>query len=451
MDLNQTHKIFFIGIGGIGMSALARYFKYQGKDISGYDLTPTPLTDALQSEGINVQFDENTDKLPDDVDLVIYTPAIPKDNFLFVHYQKAAHIPLLKRSEVLGILSENSFTIAVAGTHGKTSISAITAQLLKSAGLNVTALIGGIGKNFGSNVVLSENPEYLLLEADEYDRSFLTLKPDIAVVSSIDEDHLDVYNNINSLLEGFRRFTERINPDGVLISRSGLKTKLQFDGETVSYGTDREADIHADNIVVRNGQFVFDLVSDKMKIGNISLQVPGLHYIENALAAMAVGIQLGLNEKQIKRGAETFAGVERRFDVLYTGDVVFIDDYAHHPEEIRATVSAARKLYPGRKISGAFQPHLYSRTRDLADDFAAALSALDAVILLDIYPARENPIPGVSSEMILTKLTVHQKYLMSKAELVEYAGQLTNEVFLTMGAGDIGLLVNDIKNRIMNR
>ncbi len=451
MDLNQTHKIFFIGIGGIGMSALARYFKYQGKDISGYDLTPTPLTDALQSEGINVQFDENTDKLPDDVDLVIYTPAIPKDNFLFVHYQKAAHIPLLKRSEVLGILSENSFTIAVAGTHGKTSISAITAQLLKSAGLNVTALIGGIGKNFGSNVVLSENPEYLLLEADEYDRSFLTLKPDIAVVSSIDEDHLDVYNNINSLLEGFRRFTERINPGGVLISRSGLQTKLQFDGETVSYGTDREADIHADNIVVRNGQFVFDLVSDKMKIGNISLQVPGLHYIENALAAMAVGIQLGLNEKQIKRGAETFAGVERRFDVLYTGDVVFIDDYAHHPEEIRATVSAARKLYPGRKISGAFQPHLYSRTRDLADDFAAALSALDAVILLDIYPARENPIPGVSSEMILTKLTVHQKYLMSKAELVEYAGQLTNEVFLTMGAGDIGLLVNDIKNRIMNR
>ncbi len=447
MDWKHIHKIFFIGIGGIGMSALARYFKHLGKDVSGYDLTPTPLTEELLSEGIAICFDEDTEKLPENIDLVIYTPAVPDDNLLFSWYQ-SRNVPFLKRSEVLGILSEETFTIAIAGTHGKTSISAITAHLLKSSGLSVTALFGGISKNYGSNVILSKSPEYLLLEADEYDRSFLTLKPDIAVVSSIDEDHLDIYNNIDSLLDGFRKFTGGIRSGGVLIYQSKLKTKLMFDGKSISYSADKDADIYAKNITIENGYFVFDFVSDKMRIKNIKLHVPGLHYIENTLAAIAVGIHLGLNEKQIKEGVENFNGVERRFDTHFSGNVVYIDDYAHHPEEIRATIHAVRMLYPGRKIIGAFQPHLYSRTRDFANEFAAALSALDEVILLDIYPAREKPIPGVSSEMILKKISGKNKFLLDKAELIAYAGKLTNEIFLTLGAGDIGLLAEKIKNRL---
>jgi len=447
MDWNHIHKIFFIGIGGIGMSALARYFKYLGKDVSGYDLTPTPLTEELISEGIAIRFDEDTEKLPENIDLVIYTPAVPDDNVLFSWYQ-SRNVPFLKRSEALGVLSEETFTIAIAGTHGKTSISAITAHLLKSSGLSVTALFGGIPKNYGSNVILSESPEYLLLEADEFDRSFLTLNPDIAVVSSIDEDHLDIYNNIDSLLDGFRKFTGRIRSGGVLIYQSKLKTKLMFDGKSISYSADKDADINAKNITIENGYFVFDFVSDKMRINNIKLHIPGLHYIENTLAAIAVGIHLGLNEKQIKEGVESFKGVERGFDTHISGEVVYIDDYAHHPEEIRATVHAVRMLYPGRKIVGAFQPHLYSRTRDFADEFAAALSTLDEVILLDIYPAREKPIPGVSSEMILKKVTGKNKFLLSKTELLAYAGKLTNEIFLTLGAGDIGLLTDKIKNRL---
>jgi UDP-N-acetylmuramate--alanine ligase len=450
MNLDQTHSIFFIGIGGIGMSALARYFKYHGKEVFGYDLTPTPLTDQLIKEGIPVQFDENTETLPYRVDLVVFTPAVPMENRLFNHFL-TKNVPLRKRSEILGILSEDIFTIAIAGTHGKTSISAMTAHLLKSAGLQVSALIGGICKNYGSNVILSDNTSYLVVEADEYDRSFLTLKPDIAVISSVDADHLDIYGNLDTMTESFSAFSKLLSPDGLLICQQAVSSKIVCDKNIILYGIHDNADIRAENITITNGRFVFDLVAKDRKIKGLSIQVPGLHYVENTLAAISVAIRLGLDDTQIRKGVESFQGVERRFDVRFDGDVVYIDDYAHHPEELKATIGAARMLYPGRKICGVFQPHLYSRTRDFADEFAAVLSELDEVILLDIYPAREKPEAGVSSEMILKKISKPTKYLFGKKELISYISRLTNEVFLTLGAGDIGLLADKIVEKLEKR
>jgi len=450
MDFNQIHKIFFLGAGGIGMSALARYFNKQGKEIFGYDLTATPLTNQLISEGVSIQFDENINTLPEAIDLVIYTPAIPTDNQLYSFYSNS-NIPILKRSEVLGLLSENLFTIAIAGTHGKTSISAITAHLLKSSGLQVTALIGGICKNYNSNTILSENSEYMLLEADEFDKSFLTLKPDIAVISSMDADHLDIYNNKENLVKSFKEFANQIKPQGTLICNSKLKPEFTSQSNTIYYGINSDTDIIAENIRIENGQFVFDFVTTKIRIDHIKLTVPGMHYIENTLAAAAIGYELGLNGKQIKQGIESFIGITRRFETRYAGNVVYIDDYAHHPEEIKVTIDAVRMLYPNKRIIGAFQPHLYSRTRDFADDFATVLSQLDEVILLDIYPAREEPIPGVSSEMILEKIENQNKRLLSKTELLKYFETIHNGVILTLGAGDIGLLADEIENELNTR
>jgi len=431
------------------MSALARYFKYYGKEVFGYDLTPTPLTDQLIKEGIPVQFDENTETLPDRVDLVVFTPAVPMENRLFNHFL-TKNVPLRKRSEILGMLSEDIFTIAIAGTHGKTSISAMTAHLLKSAGLQVSALIGGICKNYGSNVILSDNTSYLVVEADEYDRSFHTLKPDIAVISSVDADHLDIYGNLDTITESFSAFSKLVSPDGLLICQQAVSSKIVCDKNIILYGIHDDADTRAENITITNGRFVFDFVAKDRKIKGLSIQVPGLHYVENTLAAISVAIRLGLDDTQIRKGVESFQGVERRFDVRFDGDVVYIDDYAHHPEELKATIGASRMLYPGRKICGVFQPHLYSRTRDFADEFAAVLSELDEVILLDIYPAREKPVAGISSEMILKKINNTDKHLFNKEELITFVRQLTNEVFLTLGAGDIGLLADEIANTGLN-
>jgi len=450
MDFNQIHKIFFLGVGGIGMSALARYFNYQGKEIFGYDLTSTSLTDQLIAEGVTIQFDENINTLPKAIDLVIYTPAIPTDNQLYSFYLNSK-IPVLKRSEVLGLLSENLFTIAIAGTHGKTSISAIATHILKSSGLQITALIGGICKNYDSNTILSKNSKYILLEADEFDRSFLTLKPDIAVISSMDADHLDIYNNKDNLVNSFKEFANQIKLQGTLICNSKLKTEFTSQSNTIYYGINSDADIIAENIRIENGQFVFDFVTTKIRIDHIKLTVPGIHYIENTLAAAAIGYELGLNGEQIKQGIESFIGISRRFETRYTGNVVYIDDYAHHPEEIRVTIDAVQMLYPNKRIIGAFQPHLYSRTRDFADDFSRVLSQLDEVILLDIYPAREEPIPRVSSEMILEKIENQNKRLLTKTELLRYLKTIQNEVILTMGAGDIGLLADEIENELNTR
>lgn len=427
------------------MSALARYFNQQGKKISGYDLTPTPLTDQLIEEGMKIQFNEDFQSLSADIDMVIYTPAIPKQNKLYQHLS-TLDVPFLKRSQVLGLLSENMFTIAIAGTHGKTSISAITAHLLKSNGIPVTALIGGICKNYNSNAILSQNTQFMLVEADEFDKSFLTIKPDIALISSMDSDHLDVYNDRKNLVESFKEFSQLIKTGGTLFYHYKLKGEFIINGQSITYGMNSDADIRAENIRVDGHSFVFDFVTDNIYIQDVHVTVPGKHYIENATAAMGIGLHLGLKAIQLKRGIESFTGVERRFEIKCLKNPVYIDDYAHHPEEIRVTIEAIRMLFPGKKITGIFQPHLYSRTRDFAIEFAKELSKLDEIILLEIYPAREKPIKGVSSEIILEHITNPNKRILAKKELLEYVKIFKNEILLTIGAGDIGILANKIEN-----
>lgn len=451
MDLNKVNKMYFLGIGGIGMSALARYFLHQGMEIHGYDLTPTPLTTQLQNEGMIIHFDEDISKIPTDLDLVINTPAIPKENIELLHLQKSG-IPLLKRAELIGDLSDQMFTIAVAGTHGKTSICALTAHLLKSAGINVTALIGGILNNYHSNFIVSETTDALVVEADEFDRSFLQLHPNIAVISSMDADHLDIYNNKETLHDSFRLFAKRTVGEGVLIINQKLEKLIDLPENTISYGLDEMSDVNASDIHVAEGRFVFDLQYKQEMVHQIKLQVPGYHYVENALAAAAIGFQFELSADQIKEGLESFTGVERRFEYkINKNDLVFIDDYAHHPEEIRVTVEAVKTLFPDKKITGVFQPHLFSRTRDFADEFAASLEPLDEIILLPIYPAREKPIPGITSSIILDQVKNSNKQLLNKGELVAYLANKPIEILITLGAGDIGLMVTEIEKELLKK
>ena len=448
MNLNKINKMYFLGIGGIGMSALARYFNGEGKQIFGYDLTSSPLTKQLEAEGMEIHYEEDTSKIPSDIDLVVITPAVPAENTELVYFIREG-IPMIKRAQLIGQLSHDYFTIAIAGTHGKTSISAIAAHLLKSAGINLTAFVGGICRNYNSNLVLSEKTDYLLVEADEFDRSFLNLKPDIAVISSMDADHLDIYGNKEELVNTFKKFAGLLNKKGVFIRNKSLPAFNLPDVKTTTYGIHPDASIKAVNIHIHNGQFVFDLETEEQIIAGIAMQIPGYHYIENALAAAAIGIQLGLNGDQIKAGLEGFTGVERRFEIrINQNKQVFIDDYAHHPEEIKATISAVKMLHPDKKITAIFQPHLFSRTKDFADDFATALSEVDELILLDIYPAREKPIPGITSETILSGIQNTDKRIMAKHELLEYLEKNKPELVLTMGAGDIGLLTKKIEKAL---
>ena len=437
--------MYFLGIGGIGMSALARYFNGEGKHIFGYDLTSSPLTRKLESEGMEIHYEEKPYNIPPDIDLVVLTPAVPAENTELIYFlQKGT--PIIKRAQLIGQLSHDYFTIAVAGTHGKTSISAIAAHLLKSAGLQLTAFVGGICRNYQSNLILSEKTDYLLVEADEFDRSFLNLKPDIAVISSMDADHLDIYGSKKELVSTFKKFAGLLNKNGTFIRNKSLPALKLSAGKTITYGIHPGAGVKAVNIHIRNGQFVFDLETDKQKIPDIAMQIPGYHYIENALAAAAIGLRLGLSCDQIKTGLEGFLGVERRFEIrINTNNQVYIDDYAHHPEEIKATISAVKMLHPDKKITAVFQPHLFSRTKDFTDDFAAALSEVDHLILLDIYPAREKPIPGITSDIILSKTQTADKKILSKNELLKYLEVNKPELLLTMGAGDIGLLTNQIE------
>lgn len=449
MNLNQVYKMYFLGIGGIGMSALARYFNKAGKQIYGYDLTSTPLTDSLEAEGMVIHFTEDLNQIPDDIDLVVYTPAVPVENKEFI-YLKAKGIPFIKRAQLIGQLSREHFTIAVAGTHGKTSISAIAAHVLKLAKLNLNAFVGGICLNYDSNLILSDKTDYLLVEADEFDRSFLNLHPDIAVISSMDADHLDIYEDKEDLQNTFRQFAGLLDNKGVFIRNISLPDFQLQGAKSLTYGIRSDADIRATNISVINGQFVFELWNGEDKIGEITMQIPGHHYIENALAAAAIGLQLGLSKKQIVEGLESFSGVERRFETKFnTDDRIFIDDYAHHPEEIKATISAVKMLHPDKPITAIFQPHLFSRTKDFADEFAAALSLVDQLILLDIYPAREKPIPGITSDSILSKVKITNKKRMGKNELLEYLRKDKPALTLTMGAGDIGLLIKRIEKALI--
>lgn len=447
---NRNKIIYFLGIGGIGMSALARWYKHQGASIFGYDAVSSSLTDELISEGMNIHFEDDIRQIPENIDLVIYTPAIPNDNNEFVYFKKSG-ILILKRAEIIGQITENHFTIAIAGTHGKTSISALTAHILQHSGVNITAFVGGICRNYNSNLILSKSPNYLIIEADEYDKSFLQIEPNISVISSMDKDHLDIYHNHGNIKTTFNKFAQKLPYNGILIYNSKLDPFSNLRCKQITYGIEKDALIVASNIHISNGKFTFDIDTKIGKLKNILIQVPGIHNIENTLAAVSIAIEVGIPFSKIKSGINTFKGVARRMDYRIANDnTIFIDDYAHHPEEIKATISAIKKLYPNKKITGIFQPHLYSRTRDFVKEFAIELNELDEIILMDIYPAREKPIEGITSKTILDNIKNKNSQILNKKEILKYLSDNQPEVLLTMGAGDIGLLVKEIEIQLIN-
>ena len=456
MNLNDLHTVYFIGIGGIGMSALARYFKRIGKDVHGYDKTPSALTTALQAEGIFVHFEDAPEKLPEGLNdkdraLVVYTPAVPSEHKELNTLRSAGH-RLYKRSEVLGLVSDAHRSIAVAGTHGKTTTSSMISQLLVHNEVPCNAFLGGIATDFGSNLVLHDAPEWLVTEADEFDRSFLTLHPQIGVVTSMDADHLDIYQDHNSLNDAFRSYVAQIDPAGTLVCRADLASDLPFSGKVLTYALETSADYQAKDLRVEAGHFVFDAQTPQGEMKSVKLGLPGYHNVENALATIAVGQLVGLNDVGIASALAAFKGVKRRFEYqIREEEMVYIDDYAHHPTELSATIRSVRKLYPDRKITGIFQPHLFTRTRDFADEFARSLEGLNELILLDIYPARELPIEGVTSAMLLDKVQLEQKALLTKQEIVASMADREIEVLLTLGAGDIDRLVDPIRTHLRQR
>ncbi|MHB1177552.1 MAG: UDP-N-acetylmuramate--L-alanine ligase [Daejeonella sp.] len=450
MELENIDRVYLIGIGGIGMSGLARYFKKRGCVVCGYDKTCTPLTAALMNEGIPVVFQDESDNIPlnfhetDDRTLIIYTPAIPKDSQIH-NYFKSRSFTLKKRSEVLGILSKGMYTIAVAGTHGKTTTSSMIAHVLKDSGYDCSAFLGGIATNYNSNVLFGDN-NTMVVEADEYDRSFLTLHPDIAIVTSMDADHLDIYGDKRHLVDSFKQFTSQLKPEGKLIYRKGLDLK---GGQT--YAANALADVQAVNVRVENGSFYFDFKNDELIIENVQMGLPGLHNIENAVAAIEVALKLGIRPDKIRAALGNFMGVKRRFEyIVRNKEHVYIDDYAHHPEELKACIQAVKTLYPGRRLTTVFQPHLFTRTRDFANGFAEVLGMTDELIMLDIYPARELPIEGVNSEMILEKVELSEKRILSKQAVIEYIRGIKPDLLLTVGAGDIDTLIQPFKKALEN-
>ena len=450
MELENVSKVFLIGVGGIGMSGIARYFRKRGAEVYGYDKTSTSLTNSLQGEGISVSFLDDIDEIPtqfrsnDHHTLIVYTPAIPKDSAI-LNYFRSANFSLKKRSEVLGIISKGMFTIAVAGTHGKTTTSSIIAHLLKDSGHDCSAFLGGIASNYNTNILFGSN-NVMVVEADEYDRSFLTLHPDIAIVTSMDADHLDIYGDAANLTESFQLFASQLKPDGILLKRKGLDLD-----SGLTYAANEEAEISAKNIRVESGSFWFDFKNQAVTIDNIQMLLPGQHNIENAVAAIEVSLLLNIPVEKIRAALANFKGVKRRFEyVVRTTDHIYIDDYAHHPEELRACITAVKTLFPDKKLTTIFQPHLFSRTRDFADGFAEVLSMTDELILLDIYPARELPIEGVSSEMLMNKISIGKKKLLSKQQTLDYIDMNKPELLLTVGAGDIDTLVQPLQKILAN-
>lgn len=452
MKLKDVHHVYFIGIGGIGMSAIARYFVAQGKKVSGYDKTRTVLTDHLTQEGMNIHYEDELSLIPEDIDLIIYTPAIPKDhkgyNFLL-----NSGIVMMKRSEALGLISNDKKSVGIAGTHGKTTTSAMTTHVLKVGGIDVSAFLGGITADYKSNFLIGKS-DVVVLEADEYDRSFLRLNPFIASISSMDPDHLDIYGDSKMMIDGFKAYAAKIRDNGYLIIKEGLLDQFSSDelmtltkrGIQVFEFGEGDVQIRISNIRILNGKYVFDYSGLHHIIKDIIMSMPGKHNIENACVAITVGLLNNVAHENIKKALVGFKGIQRRFEkIIDKADLVFIDDYAHHPGELKVAIDAARTLYPDKKITGIFQPHLYSRTKDFADGFAAELDKLDEVILMDIYPARELPMEGVSSEIIFNKMKNVNKVLTTKATLMETLKKYDPEVILTLGAGDIDTFVPKIK------
>ena len=448
MQLKNIQRVYLIGIGGIGMSGLARYFHHLGCVVCGYDKTSTELTTELQHEGIPVIFDDNAAfipesfHVPDERTLIIYTPAIPKDANI-PNFFKDSGFELFKRSQVLGIISKGMYAIAVAGTHGKTTTSTMIAHILKHSGMDCSAFLGGISTNYHTNVLYGKN-NIVVVEADEYDRSFLTLHPDIAIITSMDADHLDIYGDHSHLTESFRLFASQIKPGGKLIHKKGLPLETGF-----AYAVEAEADATGSNIRVEDGDFYFDFSNGKVSINDIKLGIPGTHNVENAVAAIEAALLVNVSPEAIKDALGGFKGVKRRFEyIVKNASHIYIDDYAHHPEELKACIRSIKRLYPDKKLTAIFQPHLYTRTRDFADGFAEALDMVDKLIMLDIYPARELPIEGVSSEMILERMKMRNKRKCGKHEAVDIIKNEKPGLLLTVGAGDIDQLVQPLKHAL---
>ena len=444
MNLDNIHNIYFVGIGGIGMSSLAFYFKSSGKNVAGYDKTPSDITISLVEKGVQVHFEDGIDLIADEFKnkentLVIYTPAIPK-NHLELNFFFNNNFNVLKRSEILGEITKNSFCLGVAGTHGKTTTSTMLGHILYSAGVNATSFLGGISENYNSNLILG-GTEVSVVEADEFDRSFLKLSPNIACITSMDADHLDIYGEPAELEKSFREFGAKVSDK--LIVKKGLPI------DALTFGIDETADYNATNIKIENGAYIFDVKTPTEIIKEVKINLPGKHNVLNAVAALAMANSYGISLPVIAKALLSFTGIKRRFSYkIKTDNLVLIDDYAHHPTEITAVAGAVREMYPSKKIVGVFQPHLFSRTRDFADDFAKSLSLFDELILLDIYPARELPIEGVTAGWLLNKVLLKNKQISSKENLYNTILKSKAEVIVMIGAGDIGELVKEIKNKL---
>ena len=487
VDLKNISQIYFIGIGGIGMSALARYFSSKGVAVSGYDKTETILSKQLQNEGINIHYTDDINLLDKDAQLIVYTPAVPREHKEFIYYQQNNYT-LLKRSDVLGKITDDCFNICVAGTHGKTTISAMIAHILRDSGYGCNAFLGGVSTNYNTNFWPSEK-NVCVVEADEFDRSFLKLKPDVAIISAMDADHLDIYGTEEAMQDAFVEFSGKIKSNGLLLSKYGLKKDKELTAPVhLRYSLQNDAaDIYASNITMSNGSYSFDVMIADWTLDNVILNMGGMHNVENVVAAISVAHHLKIDDAKIKTAVENFKGVKRRFEYIIApsqhskqsdsrfpslpiaigmekgrDEVIFIDDYAHHPEELKALITGAKTLFSGMRCTVVFQPHLFTRTRDLAKEFANILDMADEVILLPIYPARELPIEGVTSELILKEIKMAKGSIKTKEELLNYLrdskGSLSTReegwgeggvLFITAGAGDIDTLIEPIKQVIL--
>ena len=447
--LSNIQTIYFIGIGGIGMSALARYFHSKNIAVSGYDKTSTVLTRTLEAAGISIHYEERLDLIPENPDLVVYTPAIPATQAELVYYREKG-FPVVKRSDVLQMITEASFNICIAGTHGKTTVTTMVAHLLRHSGYGCNAFLGGIAANYQTNFWSSER-NVVVVEADEYDRSFLKLVPDVAVITSMDPDHLDIYGTPEAVTDAFVEFSQKLKPGGCLISKYGMKRSAELSAAN-QYHYDYAnplADVKAINLRIVQGAYCFDVAHSQFTVTDILLPMGGLHNIENAIAAITVAKHLGIEDEKIRAAIADFKGVKRRFEyIINEPHQVLIDDYAHHPEELRALISGVRSLFAHKKLVLVFQPHLYSRTNDLANEFAASLDLADQVILLPIYPARELPMEGVSSYSILDKMQLAEKTIMEKEAMTAWIQENKPELVVMAGAGDIDVLVQQVKNSL---
>lgn len=455
MNILDYKLYYFLGAGGIGMSALVRYFNHYGKTVHGYDKTQTDLTKQLQTEGSQLHFHEDVvlvkelfSKYKKEEILVIYTPAVPKEHAEFVYLQENG-FQLQKRAWVLGEITKQFKTIAIAGTHGKTTTTTLTTHILKTAGINCFAFLGGISQNYNTNLLLgdaNDKDAYVVVEADEYDRSFLTLHPYITVITSVDADHLDIYGDKDAMHQTYTQFASQVQKEGFLIVKKNVDNDLRLKDKRLIYSLNLDTEYSANSIEIIDGEFCYNINSPIEPVSHVAIGLPGLHNVENSIAAVAVAQQLGIKGDVINKALRSFKGVKRRFDYrVKSKSVVYIDDYAHHPEELRAAITAAKQLYPDKKVTGIFQPHLFTRTRDFADGFAESLDLLDVCVLLDIYPAREKPIEGINSQMLLNKMKCSEKFLVKKENVLGFLKTHPPQVVMTLGAGDIDSLIEPIE------